>query len=308
VRTRIAVAAALVAVFLALPVNAHAAEAKPSREATGTYDLEFTLPTAGKSGCQVCHGDSNLVRATADSVESLFVDSRVLDVSAHQQQVCTSCHMDFAYKTPHETVVQGSEWRATAKLACKNCKQHQSQFTEYSSGAHSLAGKPGETPAQTEAARRAAGKPTQVPLCGDCHGGHQIASKEDTAAVAAYQRSGLEVCGGCHEAQANAYADYYHGAAYRRGAPDAPSCWDCHGTHEILPADDRRSMVSEQRLVETCGQEGCHVGEVTEEFVEYAELVHGKDELLQENPIWAAYHSARAGFQVVLGTIRSWFS
>jgi len=309
VRTRIAVAAALAVLALVLPASAWAEEAKsPSKEATGTYDLDFTLPTEGKSGCQVCHGDPNLVRSSGEATVSIYVSTELIASSAHAEEVCTGCHIDFAYKTPHDNVINGGDWQSTAKQACSNCKQHQPQFTEYASGAHTPAGKPGVTAEQLAAEREAAGKPPAVPLCGDCHGGHDIASKEDTSAVAAYHKSGLEVCGGCHEDYATTYADYYHGAAYKEGALDAPACWDCHGTHEILPADNRRSMVSEQRLVETCGQEGCHVGEVTEEFVEYAQLVHGKDEMLQENPLWAAYDSARDGFQQAVSTVKSWFN
>ncbi len=309
-RTRIAAAALLAVLALAMPAGAYAAEsASPSPDSTGTYDLEFTLPTAGKSGCQVCHGDPNLVTSSTETTQSIYVSSETLAASAHAEEVCTGCHIDFAYKTPHDNVADGEDWRSTAKLACKNCKQHQPQFTEYAAGAHSPAGEPGKSQAQLVAEREAAGKPTAVPLCGDCHGGHEIASKEDTAAVEAYHKTGLDVCGGeCHADYASTYIDYYHGAAYREGAPDAPACWDCHGTHEILPADNRASMVNEQRLPETCGQEGCHAGEVDEEFLAYAQLVHGKDELLQENPLWAAYDAARAGFQQAVDTIKSWFS
>jgi len=307
VRIRILMAATLVALFCALPAVALAAEAN-STATTNTYDLDFALPTAGKSGCLVCHGDPNLVRSSAETTTSLYVSSENIAASAHAEEVCTGCHIDFAFKTPHENIVDDTDWRATAKLACKNCKQHAPQSAEYSAGAHSPAGKPGVSEAQLVAQREAEGKPPNIPLCGDCHGGHDIASKEDTAAVAAYHETGLDVCGGsCHGGEADTYTDYYHGAAYREGTADAPACWDCHGTHEILPASDRRSMVNEQRLAETCGQEGCHVGEVTEEFLSYAPLIHGKAELVQENPVWTAYDAAREGFLKAVDTIRGWF-
>lgn len=303
-RTRIVWAAFLAALLFALPLSAYAANGTTEQ----TYDLDFALPTAGKSGCLVCHGDPNLARASETTTYSLYVSAEQIQASAHADSVCTGCHIDFAFKTPHENVVNGGQWRDTAKLACKSCKQHAPQAADYAAGAHSPAGKPGENAAQAEARRVASGKPAKMPLCGDCHGSHDIASMEDTAAVNVYHRTGLEVCGQCHEDYATTYADYYHGAAYRNGALDAPACWDCHGTHEILPASDRRSMVSPQRLADTCGQEGCHVGEATEEFLEYATLVHGKGDLVQENPVYAAYDSARARVRQVFETIRSWFS
>jgi hypothetical protein len=297
--------AALVAIGLVLPAVAFAAK---SDESTQTYDLEFALPTAGKSGCLVCHGDPNLVKASETTTASVYVSAEQLAESAHADTLCTGCHIDFAYKTPHENVVNGGTWRDTAKLACKNCKEHAPQSADYSAGAHSPAGEPGVTPEQAAARRRAEGKPEHVPLCGDCHGSHDIASQDDTSAVDAYHRRGVEICGDCHINETLTYDDYYHGAAYRRGTLDAPACWDCHGTHEILPASDRRSMVNEQRLADTCGQDGCHAGEVTEEFLEYAAFVHGKAEVVQENPVMAAYDAARQRLRAFFGTIRSWFS
>lgn len=303
-RFRIAVVATLVTLVTAAPVAGYAASPEtPSKDATGTYDLEFSLPTAGMSGCQVCHGDPNLAKASADATVSLFVDPEALAESAHAEQACTNCHTDFAFKTPHDNVVNGSDWRSTAKLACKNCKEHEDEFTEYSAGAHSPAGASGAATRTVTAS----GEPAEVPLCGDCHGGHRIASKEDTAAAQAYHRLGDEICGECHVEAADSYDDYYHGAAYRKGAADAPACWDCHGTHKILPASDPSSMVNEAHLKETCGQPGCHEGEVTDEFLEYAQLIHGRSELMQENPLWAAYDSARESLQQFIGSIRSWF-
>ncbi len=306
-RSRLAIAAFLAVIAAGMIAPAAfavtSATTTSSESATRTYDFDFTLPTAGKSGCQVCHGDKNLVKPSGDSTVSLYVDQAELDASAHVNTVCSGCHVDFAYETPHENVASGDDWRATAKLACKNCKQHQPQFTDYASGAHSPAPRPGETESQTVAGRQAEGKPLYVPYCGDCHGSHAIPSKNDTEARLAYQDQGIKVCGGCHTKQSDSYADYYHGAAYREGAPDAPACWDCHGTHEILPAADKRSMVNEQHIVETCGQEGCHINvlEQQTQFIEYAAFIHGRKDEMQDNPLVAFYQSA-------LETVSSWFN
>jgi len=303
VRARLAIVAVITATVLALPGVAYAAS---SSAAPSTYDLAFTLPTAGKSGCQVCHGDPGLQQATGETTSSLYVDQQVLDDSAHPEAVCTGCHADFALKTPHENVKNGYDWRNVASTSCQTCKDHQPQYDEYTSGAHSPVPEPGETAQQTAARRAAAGQPAEVPTCGLCHGGHAVPSKEDTAAQFAYQRRGLEVCGGCHAAEADTYADYYHGAAYREGAWDAPACWDCHGAHTVLPATDRQSPVNPDNLVQTCGQEGCHP-EVTPDFVEYAQLIHGKPEELQANPLWSFYDSAKQGISAALEKITALF-
>jgi hypothetical protein len=161
--------------------------------------------------------------------------------------------------------------------------------------------------AQAQANRKAEGKPEQVPTCGGCHGGHAIPSKEDTESLVAFNKSAIEVCGGCHTDGAETYADYYHGAAYKEGAPwDAPACWDCHGAHEVLPASDRNSPVHPDNLVATCGQEGCHV-DANEEFVKYASLIHGKQEALEQNPLWSFYDSAKQGISAALENIATLF-
>lgn len=302
---------ALVAV-VALPGTALAATAttatpvapKAAKPATPTYDLDWTLPTAGKSGCNVCHGDPALVRIRDGRTVSLFVDTAELQGSAHKNVPCTSCHVDFAYKTPHNTIVKnGEEWRAVAKLSCKNC--HKEAFSLFSTGAHSPAGQPGETSSTIGGPDSSApGKPR--PLCGDCHGGHAIPSKEDTAGKEAVQASAMTMCGRCHVESSENYRDYYHGAPYQEGATDAPACWQCHETHQVLPADDRRSAVNENNLPDTCT--ACHAGEVDEKFLEYVPLIHNAEELRQENPLYAAVASVRNAVRSAFDSIGSLFA
>lgn len=286
------------------PATATPKPPKPSIPATRAYDLDFTLPTAGQSGCMVCHGDFNLVRIDADTTSSIFVDAALLEDSAHpvEETPCTGCHLDYAATAPHKQ--SDYDWAATAKQACKNC--HAEAFGEYASGAHSPAGTPGVEESVTAATRVAKGSPPNVPMCGDCHGGHGIPSKEDTAAQEAVQLSGVEMCGGCHVEESDTYSDPWHGAAYKRGALDAPSCWDCHGFHKMLEADDRLSPVNEAQLTVTCGQEGCHLN-VDEEFVAYAENIHGRQDLYLENPLVSAVAETKETVQTVRATVSSWF-
>jgi hypothetical protein len=257
------------------------------------YDLNFTLPTAGKSGCMVCHADPNLVRLQGDRFVSYWIDGGALDESAHAAVSCTGCHVDFAFKAPHtEELV---EWQRTAKLACKNC--HQDQFDAYSNGVHSLSLKPGEELTEAD---------YEKPLCGDCHGDHGIDILTDNPeGRAALHDRGYDVCGKCHEDAWDSYDDYYQGAAFKRGAPDAPACWDCHGYHDILASSDRRSLVSERSLVHTCKQ--CHA-DANEEYVSYAGLVHGTQNEIDANPLYNLISKARQGIGNLLDTIRSWFT
>lgn len=254
----------------------------------GQYDLSWTLPTAGKSGCLVCHGDPDLVKVKNGKVVSLSVDYDELQNSAHKNVQCTGCHIDFAYKVPHENA-KGEEWRAIAKSSCKNC--HQTQYAAYTAGAHS----PARPPGVKLTGSSAKGKP--IPLCGDCHDSHSIPSS-GTPEAAALHSTGMTRCGQCHETEAESYNDYYHGAAYQNGAPDAPACWDCHDTHTVLPSPDRKSPTNEDNLVATCSGDlaagmTCHVNEPNEGFVAYSELIHSKQEVKDENPVYARIRQAQ---------------
>jgi hypothetical protein len=315
VAARITIALSIAALMLAAASTAFAAPA--SVPETTTYDLTFTLPTAGASGCTVCHGDPNLVRPVGDTTRSLYVGPEVLGESAHKDILCSNCHIDFAYKLPHENVVNGTDWRGVAKAACKNC--HSIEAGEVAIGAHSPSGIPGEDAAVTAARRAAAGKPAVVPACGDCHGSHDImhiaVERHETSGTAEViaasrvgranlQASGERMCGQCHTDMSDAYDDYYHGAAYRRGATDAPACWDCHDAHQMLPASDRRSPVHPSNLIETCGK--CH-SDVNEKYIEYADLVHRRADVEAGVPIFAFFDSTRTVLRGAIETVTSWF-
>lgn len=286
VRTRLAIVAVSAAAMLALvPGVAAAAEATtatamPSGTATRSasptapYALDFTLPTESKAGCMVCHGDKNLTRLKSGKEVSYYVDAEQYSESVHAETLCVGCHLDFAYTAPHD----GPDWSDTAKLSCKNC--HEEQFLSFGAGVHRRA---------VDVTGTAAAEEAKKPLCGDCHGSHDIRQLTDSPeGKAALHEMGYEVCGRCHQDYWDSYDDYYHGAAYKTGADDAPACWDCHGAHDILPSDDSASPVNAAHLAETCGSGACHDqhGTATDEFIESAaQMIHGKAAVRQENPV-----------------------
>jgi|GEM_PF-773043 len=274
----------------------------PPKGSLGTYDLTWTLPTAGKSGCTVCHNDPDLVRVQGGKTVSLYVNTGVLQESAHKDVPCTGCHIDFAYKTPHSNIaLKGDEWRAVAKSACKNC--HPQPYADYTSSAHSPSGRPGEAPGSIGTSQSSApGK--AKPLCGDCHGGHSIPASNNVEAVRAVHLSGAQMCGQCHAKGVETYVDYYHGAAYKMSAPDAPSCWDCHSSHKVLASTNRESTVNKDRLIDTCKK--CHA-DPRDGYVGYAELVHGKQAVLDANPLYAIVKSAQDAVTMAFGKVKSLF-
>jgi hypothetical protein len=291
------------AVAVVAPCAALAVEGTPPPETEPgqrEYDLDFTLPTAGKSGCLVCHDDPSLVRIEDGQEISLHVDVLEVQQSAHANVACTGCHLDFAFKTPHENLEDGDAWRRTAKLACANC--HKAESDALNVSVHS----PTDYPETGPTAASASEEPTGTPLCGDCHGSHSIPSLEDSSSPEAYDfhTSGIQMCGPCHEAETLEYDDYYHGAAYRRGAPDAPACWDCHSAHAVLPAENPKSQVHPTNLQATCNQ--CHE-DTDAAYVSYAEIIHRKGRAYSENPVYSFFEGIGAGISGLFDTVQSWF-
>jgi hypothetical protein len=71
-------------------------------------------------------------------------------------------------------------------------------------------------------------------------------------------------CAVCHEDIASQYHDGIHAwAKEKAGLKMAPSCADCHGTHDIAPKADAASRTHRDNVPASCGK--CHEG-VTERF------------------------------------------
>jgi cytochrome b subunit of formate dehydrogenase len=109
--------------------------------------------------------------------------------------------------------------------------------------------------------------------CSDCHGLHKIPllKGEEPEAVAFRKEFHTEVCQRCHADKemmernkvflvaTQTYYESYHGKVEYLGYPKlVAGCADCHGFHSILPMDNPKSLISQERLVETCGK--CHPG------------------------------------------------
>jgi cytochrome b subunit of formate dehydrogenase len=71
------------------------------------------------------------------------------------------------------------------------------------------------------------------------------------------------------------YYESYHGKEKELGYPTlVAGCADCHGFHSILPPSDPKSLISQERLVETCGK--CHPG-ANANFVQFITHATHKD-------------------------------
>ncbi len=244
-------------------------------------DINWTPPTGyyydSGSGCLACHGSDTLFK-TSGGVPKSFQVTGVTD-SAHQEITCQQCHIDYAYeeKTPPTKL-----WNINAGIACSQCKDHKDPNTEYQQSIHAEEINKGNYESAT---------------CASCHGGHYIQRLDTDAAKSLLHASAYRVCARCHKEQYVTYNDYYHGAAYKQGASDAPSCWDCHESHKVLPASDPESSVYAKNLGATCGQEGCHRGSDEDFAAAAGQLIHQKNAAVEQNAL-----------RRLLSTVRSWFS
>lgn len=63
-------------------------------------------------------------------------------------------------------------------------------------------------------------------------------------------------CGMCHADEAAEYQKSIHYRGIEEGAPDAPTCADCHGKHDIQPTANPESWVHPLKVAATCAR--CH--------------------------------------------------
>ena len=94
----------------------------------------------------------------------------------------------------------------------------------------------------------------ELPTCEKCHSSHSISRTDQVD----FRFRMMDQCGRCHTTEAETFFDTFHGKVSRLGSTGAAKCYDCHGTHDILPPTDPRSHLSRANVVQTCSQ--CHTG------------------------------------------------
>lgn len=225
----------------------------------------------GALGCTDCHGEDIFPHTDPPPT-----DARQYTVAS--TEICTKCHTEQA-EDQHDSVhaaglARGNLRSATCvdchgahdvqpisgepALAVNACAQcHTTVFEQYQDSIHGQA-----------LLERG---DTNAPACIDCHGVHGI----DNPTTAQARNRSPELCADCHADEEmmekydistnvfNSYLTEFHGttvALFDQQHPDVASntavCYDCHGVHNITPADDTKSQVAKENLLATCQQ--CH--------------------------------------------------
>ena len=86
--------------------------------------------------------------------------------------------------------------------------------------------------------------------CSQCHPDAEVTGEMHAAKLAKVN------CSSCHEKEARVLSASLHGGA---GNDKPVACKDCHGSHDILSADDPKSTLYPTNVPDTCG--ACHAGD-----------------------------------------------
>ena len=237
--------------------------------------VEVTRAQQDNGRCYNCHGQQRIATLSVEERQSmvappqdpdelkqepehrpgLLVTPDTLADGPHAALACTDCHQD-AKELPHNFNLDLRHINCTS--AC-----HQPAAAAYRRGIHAEAAAKGDQ---------------QAPTCVDCHGGHNIYPASDKRSRT-YPLNVVNLCGDCHrehhDEATHKYVENYmesvHGkAVVEGGVIVAATCADCHGSHDIRPAQDADSTVNRAHVPDTCGQ--CHEG--VEDV--YNQSIHGK--------------------------------
>jgi len=253
-------------------------------KSTGPVEIDRRGAKAiDNSECLGCHGDKinekkySQSAHGANSCNSCHWD--IIDIELHTQKkgakihseplTCYRCHEKegaehdksvhfqngIQCKDCHDNIHERTLWKGDKTRVTQQCATCHSDdgYAESVHGRSALAGNP------------------DSPTCSDCHGLHKIPvlKGDDLKAVETRRVFHTEVCQKCHADRemmernevfliaTETYYESYHGKVEYLGYPTlVAGCADCHGFHSILPPDNPKSLISKERLVETCGK--CH--------------------------------------------------
>lgn len=211
---------------------------------TSSGIFKETLPET----CNRCHGEDRHKK------EMLAHGKIMLTMDGGNAANCTECHV-YHFRRPTDN----NEVRSNLRMQCQNC--HAKENAEYMKSEHAIA--------------RAKGH-LEAPTCVTCHGEREIKKVSDEMRP----RYIIDLCSKCHgnreialKFQLNpdvvkSYQKTYHGQVYSLGyqGDDFATCVNCHGNHDIRAQDDPESLISREKIVQTCAR--CHK-DANENFVQF---------------------------------------
>jgi len=209
-----------------------------------------TFPTNIPSLCATCHREGEqaavrykgteheIIESYTESIHGKGLMKSGLTVTA----TCTGCHTAHR-ELPHNNPNSSINPQNVAST-CGNC--HHGIQEKFEKSIHS---------AKISNAKN-------LPSCNDCHSAHKIKRADSEG----FKLHIMDQCGRCHEEIAKTYFDTYHGKVSQLGYTKTAKCYDCHGSHDILPVSNPESHLSRKNVLKTCQK--CHEG-ATRKFAGY---------------------------------------
>lgn len=152
---------------------------------------------------------------------------------------CTQCHDTHAFNVPADKKSpQYAAWRKEVPALCGSCHDEQQETFASSIHGKELLDK----------------NNNKAPVCINCHTTHEITN----TSLVSFKLLVTDACGSCHQANLASYRDTYHGQVTELGGADTAKCFNCHGSHGILPSSDPASKVHLDNRLKTC--QSCHDG------------------------------------------------
>ncbi|MFO1284011.1 MAG: cytochrome b/b6 domain-containing protein [Burkholderiales bacterium] len=218
--------------------------------------------TAKREGRMVEKARLGTVVQNAEAYRKSFHAQGSKDAPNTPRATCDQCHDTHAFDVPPQGSAQRKgAWRLEVPSLCGE-KCHSDALDDWKESIH------GQLVVDK--------KDTKSAVCVDCHSSHAIATTQGDP----FKLSITENCGACHQANYGSYTDTYHGKVNRLGYTYTAKCHDCHGSHNILKADDPNSKVHPKNRLGTC--RSCHDGkkdlrEATAGFASYGPHAHAND-------------------------------
>lgn len=241
--------------------------------------------------CASCHTAHRILPHT---------DRRSSIARTNIADTCTQCHAEI--EAVHQKVIRGELWEKEAHVlpACADCHPpHKIRRVYYDQGmadAECL-----ECHGETDLVA-SDGRSLHVPVevvresrhaqvaCSQCHTGVNVSRRRPCETV-----SQAVSCDSCHAEVGQQYEASIHGQLFARKDPNAPTCKECHGGHEVKGRLNPSSPIFATNIPTLCAR--CHrEGEAAaaryagseEAIIEhYTESIHGKG-LLQSGLVVTA--------------------
>jgi len=242
--------------------------------------------------CSNCHGEDKQATTTGNPKENATtfmntVHGQALMSGNSSAADCVDCHGAHNIQRSHHEDSLVNHYNITK--TCSKC--HQEINDIFNQSVHGQAMQEGYP---------------DSPCCTTCHGEHSI-SKVHSEDSQMEQDGVYYVCGQCHfdvtimdkynlasAEQETLFKGSVHAEEVMKNNPNAPTCVNCHGFHNVIPLRDPDSPSNFMNVPETCGK--CHV----DILKLYSESVHGKSAQQghKDSPVCTDCHGEHAVLRI----------